>query len=119
MFGSSKSLSIPIEITRESASQSTVGTMAELIASADLMNRGFEVFRALSPNASCDLIAKRGASVLRIEVKATVLVDGLVRSRSANKTAPVDHIALVIREGRVFYRPPLPKGNGHGQGKYE
>jgi len=83
--------------------------MAELVAATDLMNRGFEVFRALSPNASCDLIAKRGDSTLRIEVKATVVVNGKLRSRSANRTAPVDHIALVIREGRVFYRPLLPK----------
>jgi len=101
---------LPINRTRITDSQSTIGTMAELVASTDLMNHGFEVFRALSPNASCDLVAKRGPLMLRIEVKATVMVDGLIRSRSANKRAPVDHIALVIKDGRVFYRPDLPAG---------
>ncbi len=109
MFADGAAALIPITRTRETGSQSTIGTIAELVASADLMNRGFEVFRALSPNASCDLIAKMGPTSLRIEVKATVVADGKIRSRSANKSAPVDHVALVIRNGQVFYKPALPK----------
>lgn len=48
----------------------TLGAISELMVATDLLSRGFEVFRALSPCASCDLIAQLpGKPPVRIEVK--------------------------------------------------
>jgi len=47
------------------------GAISELRAAADLMNRGFEVFRAESPLASCDLIILKDKIMKRVEVKST------------------------------------------------
>ena len=49
----------------------TKGAAAELRVAADLMMRGYHVFRALSPACPCDLIAYRdGEPPIRIEVKS-------------------------------------------------
>ena len=44
------------------------GAEREAVASADLMRRGFEVFRAMG-NFSCDLLAQKNGHILRVEVK--------------------------------------------------
>lgn len=41
----------------------TQGAVSEMMAAVDLLRRGYEVFRALSPNAGCDLIALKGGSM--------------------------------------------------------
>lgn len=46
----------------------SVGALHEMLVSADLMKRGFYVFRALSPSCPCDLIVMHGKTVLRVEV---------------------------------------------------
>ncbi len=49
---------------------STVGAMHELLVAADLMRRGYEVFRSLSPAASCDLLIRRDDGLTaRVEVR--------------------------------------------------
>lgn len=48
---------------------STVGAVAELIVAADLLSRGFEVFSAVSPAASCDLAYLRPDGLRRIQVR--------------------------------------------------
>src|SRR5262245_42807567 len=48
---------------------STVGTLAELEVAVDLLRRGYEVFRALSPSCSCDLAVLREGRLLRVEVR--------------------------------------------------
>lgn len=45
------------------------GTISELLVCADLLRMGYEVFWAVSPTASCDLIATKGDAVFRVEVK--------------------------------------------------
>lgn len=50
-------------------STGNTGTVAELLVATDLMKQGFEVFKALSPHCSCDLIAFDGDKCYRIEVK--------------------------------------------------
>jgi hypothetical protein len=47
----------------------TTGAASELIACADLLYRGYEVFRSVSAHASCDMVALKDDIVLRIEVK--------------------------------------------------
>lgn len=46
------------------------GALAELLVCADLLNSGYQVFRAVSPAASCDLIVVISSTkILRIQVK--------------------------------------------------
>ena len=47
----------------------TVGAISELRVAADLMIKGFEVFRAMSPAAICDLLVLKNGNLLRVEVK--------------------------------------------------
>ena len=87
----------------------TVGAIAELAVSADLMRRGFEVFRALSPSSSCDLLAIRqpGLPPVKIEVRsASRHVDG--KLGCAMQKIRADVLAqFVHQENAVVYSPEL------------
>ena len=54
---------------RSGLSTPTVGALAELMVAVDLMRRGYEVFRALSPSASCDLAILGTSGLRRVEVR--------------------------------------------------
>lgn len=47
----------------------TVGAIAEMIVSSDLMIKGYDVFRSLSPSCYCDLIAIKGNKHIEVEVR--------------------------------------------------
>src|SRR5579872_6612397 len=47
-----------------------LGAASELIASADLLLRGFDVFRAVAAACPCDLVAMKDGALIRIEVKS-------------------------------------------------
>ena len=47
----------------------TVGAMIELMVCTDLMIRGYDVFRAVSPSCYCDLVARKGDLTLHIEAR--------------------------------------------------
>lgn len=53
----------------KSISSGTVGAIAEMAVAVDLMEKGYAVFRALSPSCLCDLIAIKDGKVLRVEVR--------------------------------------------------
>ena len=84
-----------------------VGARSELLASADLLKRGYEVYRSLSPHCSSDLIAAKDGKLLRIEVRTgrRVLSGNIVYSKAKFRS---DHYAIVIEE-EVKYKPELPQ----------
>ncbi len=87
-------------------SAGTVGAISELRVGADLMTRGFEVFRSLSPNASCDLAILRGGRLLRIEVRTAYrLISGKAMCSSRKHRA--DILAMCLADC-IIYEPPLP-----------
>lgn len=55
-----------------------VGAVGELLVAADLMLKGYDVFRNLSPNGLADLVALKNDRVWRIQVKVR---PGLYTSR--------------------------------------
>lgn len=57
------------------SSRSTKGSIGELIACAELMRRGFHVFRCESPNAPFDLVAYRDGQCQRVEVKTITFTE--------------------------------------------
>lgn len=77
------------------------GALRELIVAADLMARGYDVFRNLAPNG-VDLVADIRGSLVRVEVKSgTAKEDGSV-SR-INTSGPHDMLAVVLRDGSIAY----------------
>lgn len=49
--------------------RAAVGAAGEMRVAADLVLKGFSVYRAVSPHSSCDLLALRGDRSWRIEVR--------------------------------------------------
>lgn len=84
------------------------GAVSELIASADLIQKGFEVFRSVSPTTSCDLIALRNGILFRIEVRTAYRnkVGNLMYAKN-QKPGRMDIYAAVCGY-EVIYIPPLP-----------
>jgi hypothetical protein len=82
---------------------SGVGAVNELRVSQDLMIRGYEVFRALAADASCDLIALKDGKTLRIQVRTARVVKN-------HAVCPVDgvHDVLVkVCPDTLLYFPAL------------
>lgn len=90
------------------------GAIAELVAAADLMRRGYEVFRALSPICPCDLLAYRKKeparqTTLRVEVRSSqVTKHGMLNFRlKPSDQGSFDVLALVVEDDGVYYLPQL------------
>jgi len=94
----------------------TTGAVSEMAAAIDLMKRGYEVFRALSPACSCDLIALGPSGPLRVEVRTgyrSPVSGALVFARNTASRGhgedALDHYAVVIGYGaEIAYLPELP-----------
>lgn len=87
----------------------TIGAISELLITADLMNRGFHVFRGVGPHCSCDLIAVAKNVMLRVEVKTGAKYkNGYNRSTRDYDPEKFDVLAVVTRDDGVIYRPGLP-----------
>lgn len=93
----------------------TIGAIGELLASADLMRRGYHVFRALSPACPCDLLAYRASPagtiidpILRIQVRTARLVAPtgmLVFPLDEHDKGTFDVLALAVEGDGVYYVP--------------
>jgi PD-(D/E)XK nuclease superfamily protein len=80
--------------------RTATGAASELQVAADLLNKGFEVFNAFDPHASCDLIAMKEGRFLRIQVRTgQLLKNGKV---SAGRHGEHDVLAIVVA-GSILY----------------
>ncbi len=88
-------------------STGSVGAIAELIVSVDLMKRGYEVFRALSQACSCDLLALKHGVAIRVEVRsASYNKNGTIGFARSNIRG--EQIAAVTHsDGVIHYIPEL------------
>ena len=78
--------------------------MSELVCATDLMRLEWDVYRAVAWTASCDIVAIKGNTVLRVEVRtAAVLKDDKLTSA---KNGRYDVLARVWYD-EVEYTPPL------------
>ena len=86
---------------------STIGARHELLVCADLMHRGFAVFRGVSPDCPCDLVVLQNGRVRRVEVTTgSRLATGEIHhpKRAAGRW---DVLAVVVSgESTVTYMPP-------------
>lgn len=98
-------------MTTAQVSTGTTGAISELLAAAALMAEGFQVFRALSPACSCDLVVLVNGRLCRVEVRTGKhLADGRVTCgfNSLNDAARFDVLAVVMQEsGRVVCLPTV------------
>ena len=83
----------------------TVGAIAELKVSVDLMTKGFHVFRALSPSCLCDLFAIKNDKQFDIEVRTTYRGNTGVIYKNKNKST-AKYFAWVIKD-EIVYEPIL------------
>src|SRR3972149_3193615 len=89
-------------------STGTVGAMSEILVSFDLMSKGFEVYRALSPASSCDLLAIKKGKMINFEVRTGYrgVNNGKISYPKTNIRAKL--VAVVLYDKReVVYFPPL------------
>lgn len=83
------------------------GTIAVLIAAADLMARGFSVFYPLTQSAPCDLVAiDRNGKVERIDVTKARRAGGEIRYDDPDRSK-ADRRALILTDEPVRYEPAL------------
>lgn len=87
----------------------TVGAIAELAVAADLMGRGYEVFRALSPSCSCDLALNIDGRLIRVEVRTGYLTKGgrLTYPRPKSDDGRNDIYAVRTKDGAITYIPTI------------
>jgi hypothetical protein len=84
-----------------------VGAISELLVCADLLKKGYEVFRAVSQHCSCDLAILKDKALVRVEVR-TAFMNGKGELNYAKpKPEKSDVLALVLKDGNIFYRPEL------------
>ena len=90
-------------------SMADLGAASEMIVIADLLLRGFSVFRSMSPACKCDLLAMDSRNHFKIEVKtATRNSRGFLRFGTPSKNR-FDFLALVLLDSKtVVYRPDFP-----------
>lgn len=84
----------------------TRGAISELRTAADLLERGFSVFRSESPSCPCDLVlldSGEAFTLYAIEVKSATLLPGGGLAKPT-VSQPVDLLAIVLPD-RVVYRP--------------
>ena len=85
----------------------TMGAISECLVIVDLLSKKFDVFRAISPSAKCDLVAFKNGNILRVEVTT-----GHYTSESKNVTYPkhnpdnYDIVAVVVHD-KIYYFPDL------------
>lgn len=81
-------------------SPATFGAANELRVAVYLISLGWDVFRALSPNGSTDLVAIKGRRhILRVQVKSTLSL-----SQSKNLRVGRNHLLGVVANGELHFR---------------
>lgn len=92
-----------IESFRSKPTGSNLGAIRELQVAADLMARGYEVFRACGPNGKADLVAR-----LNEDYTIFIEVRGIVRKADGSlqvQRTPKDRCDLYagVFDGQVIY----------------
>jgi len=80
--------------------------MSELLACADLIRKGYEVFRSVSQAATCDILALKDGKTYRVEVKTAYRLKNGKIAHCRPILGRFDVLALVV-DGTCFYDPPI------------
>lgn len=86
----------------------TQGAVSELVACVDLARLGYEVFRAISPHSSCDLIVLKGERTIRVEVRTGYkTLSGELKWPQPDRDDGRQDVYAVVFENTVTYVPGL------------
>ena len=92
-----------VNYRRDKLSTGATGAMVELIVSVDLMKKKFEVFRALSPASSCDILAMKNGKSYPLEIRTGVYsADKKVAYFHTNIKAPYIVVYTMI-DDKIHY----------------
>ena len=81
----------------------TVGTISELIVITDLLKKGYEAYRPLSPNCSADILVEKNTKILKIEVRTGYKgINKTIYYPNKNIKAPILAIVL-LKENNIKY----------------
>lgn len=81
----------------------TIGAASEIAASYDLMLKGYDVFRALSPSSMCDLVAIKNNKAIKVEVRSgTYLANGDVTYIKSNRADVVMVVSYPDKQIRYY-----------------
>ena len=83
----------------------TVGAIQEYRVSIDLLKKGFEVYKSVSPSASCDLLCLKNNEIFTVEVK-TCYETKNGQLWYPKKRIKAQYLALVLLE-KIIYKPKL------------
>ena len=96
------------------AKKGLIGAIQEVRVVIDLLNKGFEVFRAATPSAQDDIWISKSGKLLRIQVKTGHLQTGnIIFSDSTRFEKNCDAVlAIPLDDGEIQYSPSDPKDWG-------
>lgn len=92
-------------------SSASVGAMSEMIVCADLLRKGYAVFRSVSASCFCDVIAIKDNEIRKIEIRTGYKVlDGsgrifFPRILHLKKGTPTEYAVYSQGENKVYYEP--------------
>jgi Holliday junction resolvase len=86
-----------------SISKGTIGAINELRIAVNLMSLGWNVFRSLSPNGPADLIAVKGRTMLRVQVKSSL------NGQYTNLRQGNNDLLAIVNAGEIRYRAASKK----------
>ena len=98
---------IPSPQEKAGIDRAATGAASELIVAADLLRRGYEVFRALSPHASCDLAILHDGKLLRVEVRTGRKAANRQRAFFVKSKKYRSDIWAVVLDHEILYEPPI------------
>ena len=87
----------------------TVGAIGELRVCADLLLKGYNVYRSVSPACGCDLAAIKENKFYRVEV-TTGYFDykgEIINNKKYADSSKFDIVAIVFTTGEITYIPEL------------
>jgi Holliday junction resolvase len=86
-----------------SISKGTLGALNELRIAVNLLSLGWQVFRALSPNGPADLIAVKGRTILKVQVKSSL------NGQYTNLRQGNNDLLAIVSAGEIRYRAKTRK----------
>jgi len=88
----------------------TKGALNEFIVIVDLLKKGYEVFRAVSQDSSCDLAILKDKKLLRVEVTSAWTSAGgkIIRSKKKITSGKNDILATIYHGDKIDYFPNTP-----------
>lgn len=95
--------------TLKGKTSATTGAISELRVAVDLLAKGYDVFRALSPNCPCDLAILKENKLLRVEVRTAFIsiTSKIYKTKSQRDDKNnIDVYAWVLPD-KITYEPEL------------